>query len=71
MEKERIKEQADIERIAREIHILKKLRHPHVIQLYDVIFSLSNFSKNVSLYIILGARNRPRITFDHGIRPWG
>ena len=35
-EKDKINEKSDLERIAREIHILRKLRHPHVIQLYDV-----------------------------------
>jgi len=44
MEKDKIKDQADVERIAREIHILKKLRHPHVIQLYDVIHLFGFFS---------------------------
>ena len=28
---------ADVERVAREIHILKMLRHPHIIQLYEII----------------------------------
>ena len=29
-------DQADIERVAREIHILKIIRHPNIIQLYEV-----------------------------------
>merc|ERR1719265_151413 len=37
LEKERIVDVADVERIAREIHILKLLQHPHVIQLYEII----------------------------------
>lgn len=37
LEKNRIVEQADVERVAREIHILKILRHPNIIQLYEVI----------------------------------
>jgi len=37
LEKERIVERADVERVAREISILKKLRHPHVIQLYEIV----------------------------------
>lgn len=28
---------ADVERVAREIHILKLLRHPNIIQLYEII----------------------------------
>ena len=27
----------DIERVAREIHILKIVRHPHIIQMYEII----------------------------------
>jgi 5'-AMP-activated protein kinase catalytic alpha subunit len=41
LEKEKINDQKDVERITREIKILKKVRHPHVIQLYEV--STSNF----------------------------
>jgi len=37
LEKERIIEIADVERVAREIHILKLIRHPHIIQLYEII----------------------------------
>ncbi|EGR28392.1 protein kinase domain protein [Ichthyophthirius multifiliis] len=37
LEKDKITEQADVERVAREIHILKILRHPHIIQLYEII----------------------------------
>merc|ERR1719213_466251 len=37
LERERIKEVADVERVAREIHILKRVRHPHIIQLYEII----------------------------------
>lgn len=38
LEKDRIKDKKDVERITREIKILKKVRHPNVIQLYEVIF---------------------------------
>ena len=37
LEKSRVKEQADIRRVNREIKILKKARHGNVIQLYEVI----------------------------------
>ena len=40
LEKDRIIDVADVERVSREIHILKLIRHPHVIQLYEVIFLL-------------------------------
>lgn len=36
LEKEKIKDKEDIQRVAREIHILKLIRHPNVIQLYEV-----------------------------------
>ena len=36
LEKEKINDQKDVERITREIKILKKVRHPNVIQLYEV-----------------------------------
>jgi serine/threonine protein kinase len=42
LEKEKIKDKKDVERITREIKILKKVRHPNVIQLYEV----SNFTKS-------------------------
>ena len=31
LEKERITDVSDVERVAREIHILKLIRHPHII----------------------------------------
>lgn len=31
-----IVEEADVERVAREIHILRMIRHPNIIQLYEV-----------------------------------
>eukprot|EP00437_Effrenium_voratum_P055875 CAMPEP_0181525444 /NCGR_PEP_ID=MMETSP1110-20121109/68971_1 /TAXON_ID=174948 /ORGANISM="Symbiodinium sp., Strain CCMP421" /LENGTH=657 /DNA_ID=CAMNT_0023656249 /DNA_START=111 /DNA_END=2081 /DNA_ORIENTATION=+ len=37
LEKERIQEVADIERVAREVQLLKLIRHPHVVQLYEII----------------------------------
>jgi 5'-AMP-activated protein kinase, catalytic alpha subunit len=38
LEKDRIVDVADVERVAREIHILKLIRHPNIIQLYEVTF---------------------------------
>ena len=37
LEKERIGDAADVERVAREIHILKLIRHPNIIQLFEII----------------------------------
>lgn len=31
LEKEKIKDSGDVERVTREIHILKIVRHPHVV----------------------------------------
>lgn len=36
LEKDKIKDKGDVERVTREINILKKVRHPNVIQLYEV-----------------------------------
>jgi len=46
LEKSKIKDAADIERVAREIHILKIIRHPNLIQLYEII------ETNSQLYLI-------------------
>ena len=37
LEKNRITDLADVERVVREIHILKLIRHPNIIQLYEII----------------------------------
>lgn len=37
LEKSKIKDKADVERVTREIHILKIMRHPNIIQLYEII----------------------------------
>jgi len=37
LEKEKIVDVADVERVSREIHILKLIRHPGIIQLYEII----------------------------------
>jgi 5'-AMP-activated protein kinase, catalytic alpha subunit len=37
LEKKKIVDVSDIERVSREIHILKLVRHPHLIQLYEII----------------------------------
>jgi len=47
LEKKKITDKADMERLAREINILKTLRHPNIIQLYQVLSFLKEFVKNV------------------------
>ena len=51
-----------MERVAREIHILKMLRHPHIIQLYEII------ETSRQLYLLMeyaSARSDPQlIAFD-------
>ena len=37
LDKDRIRDVADMERITREINVLKLLDHPNVIKLYEVI----------------------------------
>lgn len=37
LEKERITDVSDVERVSREMHILKLIRHPNIIQLYEII----------------------------------
>ena len=39
LEKSRIDQPADFTRIQREIHILRKLRHPNIVQLYEILES--------------------------------
>lgn len=45
LEKEKINDQKDVERITREIKILKKVRHPNVIQLYEVSSHFDNHDR--------------------------
>ena len=44
LEKDRIKDKGDVERVTREINILKKVRHPNVIQLYEVRIRITKSS---------------------------
>lgn len=37
LEKDRVTDVADVERVAREIHILKIIRHPNLIQLFEIV----------------------------------
>lgn len=37
LEKRKITEDADVQRVTREIEILKMIRHPNIIQLFEII----------------------------------
>jgi len=62
LEKEKIQDVSDVERVAREIHILKLIRHPHIIQLYEVLLTLRLFS--------LDHRNSKVTVPDNGVCKW-
>ncbi|PHJ24910.1 histone kinase [Cystoisospora suis] len=47
LEKSRIREAGDIERVVREIHILKTIRHPHIVRLLEIIETHQN------LYLVM------------------
>lgn len=47
LEKSKIVDKADVERVSREIKILKVVRHPNVIQLYEII------ETNKQLFLIM------------------
>ena len=47
LDKDKIRDESDIERISREIHILKNLRHKNIVQLYETITSENH------IYIIM------------------
>eukprot|EP00397_Hematodinium_sp_SG-2012_P009631 GEMP01009722.1.p1 GENE.GEMP01009722.1~~GEMP01009722.1.p1 ORF type:complete len:354 (+),score=64.48 GEMP01009722.1:101-1162(+) len=58
LEKEGIVDVADVERVAREIHILKLIRHPHIVQLYEII------ETPAQLYLIMEYANGGEL-FDY------
>lgn len=37
LQKAKMVDNADVERVSREIHILKIVQHPHIVQLYEII----------------------------------
>lgn len=52
LEKQRIRDVTDVERVAREIKILKQIRHPQIIQLYEV-FPIQIIETPKQLYLIM------------------
>lgn len=58
LEKDKIQDVADVERVAREIHILKIVRHPNVVQLYEII------ETQKQLYLIMEFANGGEL-FDY------
>jgi 5'-AMP-activated protein kinase catalytic alpha subunit len=55
---------ADVERVAREIHILKLIRHPTIIQLYEIIetqkqlYLIMEYASGGELFDYIVAKNR-------------
>jgi serine/threonine protein kinase len=69
LEKDRISDSSDMERISREIHILKQIRHPNIIQLYEVspsqiietakeLYLIMEFASGGELFDYIVAHNR-------------
>ena len=64
LEKEKIADVSDVERVAREIHILKIIRHPHLIQLYEIIetskqlYLIMEYAEGGELFDFIVARKR-------------
>ncbi len=64
LEKSRIADASDIARVAREIHILKIIRHPNLIQLYEIIetakqlYLVTEFATGGELFDYIVAKKR-------------
>jgi 5'-AMP-activated protein kinase, catalytic alpha subunit len=58
LEKDKIVDVADVERVSREIHILKLIRHPNIIQLYEIIETPKH------LFLVMEFMERGEL-FDH------
>ena len=61
LEKSKIQDQGDRERISREIHILKIIRHPNIVQLYEI------FEDEEKLYLIMEYMPNGEL-FDHIVK---
>lgn len=66
LEKEKIVDVHDVERVAREIHILKLVRHPTIVQLYEIIetdtelFLIMEYARGGELFEYIVSRKRVR-----------
>lgn len=66
LEKSKINDTADTERVLREIHILKLMRHPNIVQLYDIgetnkkLFLFMEFMENGELFEYIVKNHRLR-----------
>lgn len=66
LEKEKIVDVNDVERVAREIHILKIVRHPVVVQLYEIIetakeiYLIMEYARGGELFEYIVNRKRVR-----------
>ncbi|OMJ94574.1 hypothetical protein SteCoe_2219 [Stentor coeruleus] len=64
LEKKRIVDVADVERVSREIHILKLIRHPNIIQLYEILetptrlYLIMEYSSSGELFDYIVERTR-------------
>ena len=64
LEKDKITDVNDVERVTREIHILKIVRHPHIIQLYEIIetpnrlFLIMEHCCNGELFSYITSKNK-------------
>ncbi len=61
LEKTKISEVADVERVSREIHILKLIRHPNIVQLYEIIETPKQ------LFLVMEFMERGEL-FDHIVK---
>lgn len=64
LEKDKICDVFDVERVAREIHILKLIRHPNIVQLYEIIetpkqlYLIMEYANGGELFDYIVSRNR-------------
>lgn len=64
LDKDKISDITDYERVSREIHILKMIRHPNLVQLYQVIetsmslFLIMEFAEGGELFNYIVAKKR-------------
>jgi len=59
--KNKMTDNADVERVSREIHILKIVQHPHIVQLYEIL------ETERSLFLIMEYASNGEL-FDHIVR---